>query len=72
MGQIDLWGNETEDEKVLTYTEKIEQAKDVLRLAAEISWDYYQEPLIITYSGGKDSDYRRFGNTFEYGYKNGT
>lgn len=56
MGQIDLWGNEQEDEKVLNYEDKIKEAQDVLRLAAEISRDYYQEPLIITYSGGKDSD----------------
>lgn len=35
---------------------KIEDSKDVLRLAAEMSKHYYQKPLIITYSGGKDSD----------------
>jgi phosphoadenosine phosphosulfate reductase len=35
---------------------KIQDSKDVLRLAAEISQEYYQKPLIITYSGGKDSD----------------
>lgn len=36
--------------------EKIEKSKDVLMLAAEMSKEYYHEPLIITYSGGKDSD----------------
>ena len=35
---------------------KIEDSKNVLRLAAEMSKEYYQKPLIITYSGGKDSD----------------
>lgn len=36
--------------------QKIEDSKDVLRLAAEMSREYYHAPLIITYSGGKDSD----------------
>ena len=36
--------------------EKIEASKDVLKLAVEVSKEYYQKPLIITYSGGKDSD----------------
>lgn len=35
---------------------KINDSKDVLRLAAKMSKLYYQKPLIITYSGGKDSD----------------
>lgn len=35
---------------------KIDDSKDVLRLAAEMSKEYYHAPLIITYSGGKDSD----------------
>lgn len=35
---------------------KIDDSKDVLRLAAEMSKEYYHKPLIITYSGGKDSD----------------
>lgn len=35
---------------------KIEDSYDVLRLASELSKTYYQKPLIITYSGGKDSD----------------
>lgn len=36
--------------------EKIEKSKQVLTLAADMSKEYYQKPLIITYSGGKDSD----------------
>ena len=35
---------------------KIEKANKTLMLAAQMSNDYYQKPLIITYSGGKDSD----------------
>lgn len=35
---------------------KINDSKDVLRLAADMSKEYYHKPLIITYSGGKDSD----------------
>lgn len=36
--------------------EKIQESYRVLRLGAEISKIYYKKPLIITYSGGKDSD----------------
>lgn len=36
--------------------EKIKEAIDTLKLAAEMSLHYYDKPLIITYSGGKDSD----------------
>lgn len=35
---------------------KIDDSKNVLRLAADMSMEYYHKPLIITYSGGKDSD----------------
>ena len=35
---------------------KIDDSYETLRLAASISKEYYQKPLIITYSGGKDSD----------------
>jgi phosphoadenosine phosphosulfate reductase len=35
---------------------KIEESYEVLKLAAKICVTYYGEPLIITYSGGKDSD----------------
>lgn len=35
---------------------KIEDSYETLRLAADISQEYYQKPLVITYSGGKDSD----------------
>lgn len=36
--------------------DKIEESYKVLRLAAEMSKTYYEKPLILTYSGGKDSD----------------
>lgn len=36
--------------------DKIETSKKILRLASEMSEHYYHEPLIICYSGGKDSD----------------
>lgn len=35
---------------------KIEDSYDILRLASEMSKTYYQKPLVLTYSGGKDSD----------------
>ena len=36
--------------------DKIREAEQVLRLASEMSKTYYGAPLIICYSGGKDSD----------------
>lgn len=39
-----------------TLDEKIERSQKTLRLAADMSKTYYGQPLIITYSGGKDSD----------------
>lgn len=35
---------------------KIEESKKTLRLAAEMSHHYYDAPIVICYSGGKDSD----------------
>lgn len=54
MGQINIFGEE-EHTVNLTYEEKIDQARDALKLAAEISKKYYNEPLIVSISGGKDS-----------------
>ena len=34
----------------------IEESYRILKLASEMSKEYYHKPLIITYSGGKDSD----------------
>lgn len=39
-----------------TLEEKIQESKNALILASEMSQTYYHKPLIITYSGGKDSD----------------
>ena len=36
--------------------EKVSQAKRALKLAADMSKSYYGEKLVLTYSGGKDSD----------------
>lgn len=43
---------------MITYIleEKIKRSKEILKLASEMSKYYYHKPLIITYSGGKDSD----------------
>lgn len=35
---------------------KIDNSYDILKTAAKISKEYYHKPLILTYSGGKDSD----------------
>lgn len=35
---------------------QIDKSVEVLQLAAEMSKAYYKKPLIIAYSGGKDSD----------------
>jgi len=39
-----------------TLSEKIEESKRALKLAADMSREYYNKPLVVTYSGGKDSD----------------
>jgi len=44
------------DRQPQTLEEKIEKSKKALRLAADMSKTYYGKPLIVTYSGGKDSD----------------
>lgn len=35
---------------------KLTKSMDVLKTAAGISQDFYNKPLVIAYSGGKDSD----------------
>ena len=44
------------EQRNASLSEKINEAQKALRLAADMSKVYYQKPLIITYSGGKDSD----------------
>lgn len=41
---------------MITLEDKIKEAEQVLRLASEMSKTYYGKPLVICYSGGKDSD----------------
>lgn len=36
--------------------EKVERSIKIIRLAAEMSEHYYHKPLLIAYSGGKDSE----------------
>lgn len=63
-GQLSLFEEDNENiseyESVSSIKEyfdkKIQDSKDVLVLAAEMSELYYQKPLVITYSGGKDSE----------------
>nr|DAJ20293.1 MAG TPA: FAD SYNTHETASE [Siphoviridae sp. ctuK76] len=35
---------------------KIAKAIDAFRTAERITRDFYDKPLVVTYSGGKDSD----------------
>ena len=41
---------------MINLDDKIKEAERTLRLAAEMSEHYYHKPLIVCYSGGKDSD----------------
>lgn len=56
MEQLTLFGDAEPIERIKTFEEKLEHSKEVLRMAAGIADTYYHKPLIITYSGGKDSD----------------
>ena len=40
----------------MSLKEKIEKSKEILRLASDMSDHYYHKPIVICYSGGKDSD----------------
>lgn len=55
-----LWSDnaltDRQTDRPQTLSEKIEESKRALKLAAEMSLEYYKKPLILTYSGGKDSD----------------
>lgn len=57
--QISFGLTDLEDEKYTSY-ESLEEAEavaiDRIKTASEMSEYYYHKPLIITYSGGKDSD----------------
>ena len=47
---------ERAEQRDASLSDKIEFAKKAILLASDMSKTYYQQPLIITYSGGKDSD----------------
>ena len=47
-----MWGGVREPR---TFAEKIEESKKILRLASDMSKAYYGKPIVIAYSGGKDS-----------------
>ena len=47
---------EQEDYSLLPLEDKIARSIEILRLASQMSWEYYKKPMIICYSGGKDSD----------------
>lgn len=59
-GQYSLFNtNEQTDElveKELTLSQKVEESRRILRLACDMSFTYYGQPLILGYSAGKDSD----------------
>lgn len=42
--------------EIFGLNDRVKKSQEVLRLAADMSSEYYGKPLIITYSGGKDSD----------------
>ena len=43
-------------EQSLSLSEKIIKAKEAIVLASNMSKEFYHKPLVVTYSGGKDSD----------------
>lgn len=51
-----LWSDNALTDRPQTLSEKVEEAQRALKLAADMSREYYGKPLIVTYSGGKDSD----------------
>lgn len=48
--------DEKEDFTLLPLEEKIERSKEIIKLASRMSWEFYKDPMIVCYSGGKDSD----------------
>lgn len=56
IGVVNVEDALTDRQTAQTLDEKIEESKQALMLAADMSKTYYNAPLILTYSGGKDSD----------------
>lgn len=48
--------DEKEDYSLLPLKDKITRSIEIIRLASKMSWEFYKKPMIICYSGGKDSD----------------
>ena len=59
-GQTTLFDQDVRPVKVkkglYTLEDKIKESQRALRLASDMSKTYYGKPIIICYSGGKDSD----------------
>lgn len=54
-----IMGKETGMEQMNLFgglDEKIQRSTDIIKLAADMSEHYYHKPLLIAYSGGKDSE----------------
>lgn len=48
--------DEKEDYSLLPLKDKVTRSIEIIRLASKMSWEFYKKPMIICYSGGKDSD----------------
>jgi len=48
--------DEEEDPYLLPLQDKVKRSIEIIRLAAEMSKTFYHAPMIVCYSGGKDSD----------------
>lgn len=48
--------DEKEDYSLLPLKDKVARSIEIIRLASRMSWEYYKQPMIVCYSGGKDSD----------------
>lgn len=46
----------TVDYQALPLKDKIKRSIEIIQLASKMSWEFYKKPMIIGYSGGKDSD----------------
>lgn len=52
-----LWNDEPKvNYQALSLDEKIDRSIEILKLANDMSWEFYKKPMIVCYSGGKDSD----------------
>lgn len=47
---------EQEDYSTLPLKDKIDRSIEIIRLASDMSYEFYGQPIVVCYSGGKDSD----------------